>query len=69
MIEIPIWLLATIAAVLVIATATIGTWFALWILLAFTFDWPDQPSWRTAVPAAVVVLFGLLCALKVIVFV
>ncbi len=65
MIEIPIFYARLIAAIVL----AIPAWAVLWALAAAFFEYPDQPSWKTAVPAAVVVLFGLLCALKVIVFV
>ncbi len=65
MIEIPIFYGRLIAAL----TLAIPIWFTLWMLLAAFLEYPNEPSWRTAVPAACLVLFGLLCALKVIVFV
>jgi len=44
-------------------------WLTIWIFLAFAFEYPKNPSWRTAVPAALPFLILLLTMLKVIVFV
>lgn len=44
-------------------------WVVVWTFLAFAFEYPKNPSWRTAVPAALPFLILLLTMLKVIVFV
>jgi len=64
MIEIPIFFVKAIVAV---AVCTMS-WAGLWAMLS-VLEYPDDPSWRTAVPAAVVVLLVLLIVTKVIVFV
>ena len=48
---------------------TIVTWAFFWVMLAGMFEYPDQPSWKTAVPAALIVIIPILIAAKVIVFV
>jgi uncharacterized membrane protein len=44
-------------------------WVMLWVLLAFLTEYPSHPSWRTAVPAAAIVLLLAAILTKVIVFV
>jgi hypothetical protein len=64
MIEIPIFYVKAIVA---IALCTVS-WAVIWAMLGI-LEYPENPSWRTAVPAAVIVLFVLLCVVEVIVFV
>ena len=64
MIEIPIFYVKAIVA---IALCTMS-WLAFWALLGI-LEYPENPSWRTAVPAAAVVILVALITAKVIVFV
>ena len=69
MIEISIEALARFGLGLATAVFSTAFWFFLWIFLAFVFEYPNQPSWRSAVPAAAVILFITMVIAKVIVFV
>jgi hypothetical protein len=69
MIEIHTDALLSMMLLLVIMLFSGVLWATLWSLLAFTFEYPKNPSWRTAVPAALPFLILLLVLLKVIVFV
>ena len=64
MIEIPIFFIKAIVAIALCTISGAVIWAMLGIL-----EYPENPSWRTAVPAAAVVILVALIAARVIVFV